>query len=230
MAKIDNDPSSELINEILSQADPAFVKDLSAIDPEVLNGLEIEEVSEDESATPAATNWRQRLWSARDKRTKILMASGGFIVGVAVPLITLAFFGFLTPKYSEGEGYSMAALSDQTISITAGEETGNLFKIFPVLVYTIEIPEKVYTFQPGDKIRFGRFAFYIELYKRDDILAYATHQDHLEEAFVNAIRKTRGQDWFGSKNKEHIRTLLLTEINKTMTVKAKAIRFKSIFI
>jgi hypothetical protein len=227
MKMSDKKNSSDLIDEMLSEADPAFVKDLNSINPNVLNGLDLGEVSDD---ADVPTGWKSLLWYGHNKRKKILMATGGFIVGIAIPLITLAFFGYLTPKYSEGEGYSMATSSDETLMITAGEEKGNLFKIFPILVYSIEIPEKVYTFKPGDKIRFGRFSFYIELFNREDILSYATHQEYLEEAFVNAIRKTRGEDWFGSKSKEHLRALLLAEINKAMTVKAKAIRFKSIFI
>lgn len=227
MIKTDKHNGSDLINEILSEADPTFVNDLKSIDPEILNGVEITDASED---TDAPKGRLGQFWYRRDKRTKVLITTSGFIVGVAIPLIALAFFGYLTPKYSEGEGYSMATSSDQTFTITAGEEKENLFKIFPVLVYTIEIPEKLYTFKPGDKFRFGRFSFYIELFNRDDILAYATHQEYLEEAFVNAIRKTQGEDWFASKNKEHLRALLLAEINKVMSVKAKAVRFKSIFI
>lgn len=235
MTKQEKDPTNELIDEILTEADPGFVQELGAIDPSVLNGQEIEQVSEEESpgspaAAPAASSWKERLWSSKDKRSKLVMAASGFVVGVALPIIVLAFLGFFTPKYNDAEGFSMASLSDETIKIEAGQGKGNLFKIFPVLVYTIEIPEKTYTFSQTGRIHFGRLAFYIELFERNDMIVYLKRQDHIEEAFMNAIRRTRGEDWLGPKHKERFRELLLTEINKTMSVKAKAIRFKSIFI
>lgn len=61
MAKQEKDPTNELIDEILTEADPGFVKDLGAIDAEVLNGQEIEQVSEEETPagkeSPTASSW-----------------------------------------------------------------------------------------------------------------------------------------------------------------------------
>lgn len=229
MTKQDKDHSDDLINEILAEADPGFVKELGVIDPDVLNGQEIQQVS-DESPDAPSQGRLQRIWNGRDKRAKIIMATGGFIVGVAGPMLALAFFGFFTPEYTDEDGFILSTVADETITIAKDGSKQNLFSMFPVLIYAIEIPEKVYIFKPGGNIRYGRFAFYIELYNKKDVYAYENRIDHVEEAIVNVIRKTEGEEWIGNKHKERIREMLLTEINNAMTVRAKTVRFKSIFI
>lgn len=233
MSKTEKDQSTDLINEILAEADPQFIKDLETIDGSVLNGQEIQQVPslEDEAQVPIIQDqgWRHRFWASRSRQFRMALAGGGFAVGVALPLILMAFFGFFASDVEPGFN-SIADLSDQTLTIAAGEEKENLFRMFPILVYTIEVPEKVYTFVPGDRVRFGRFSFYIEVFDRKDLRVYDSHMDHLMEAIVNVIRKTRSDDWLNPRGQEQIREKILIEINNNMPVRAKKIRFGSIHI
>lgn len=233
MSKMEKDQSSDLINEILTEADPQFVKDLDGIDASVLNGQEIQQAptGEDDTQVPVIQDqgWRHRFWASRSRRFRLALAGGGFAVGVALPLILMTFFGFFASE-KDPSFTSIADLSDQTFTIAPGEEKENLFRMFPVLVYAIEIPEKVYTFVPGDRVRFGRFSFYIELHNRKDLRVYDSHIDHVTEAIVNVIRKTKSDEWLNPRGQEQIREKILFEINNTMEVRAKKVRFKSIFI
>lgn len=234
MSKMEKDQSTELINEILAEADPEFIKDLEGIDASVLNGQDIEQApsAEDEDTqVPVIQDqgWRHRFWASRSRRFRFAVAGSGFAIGVALPLILMTFFGFFASEKEPGFN-SIAEFSDSTFTIAAGEEKENLFRMFPVLVYAIEIPEKVYTFIPGDRVRFGRFSFYIELYNRQDLRVYDNRMDHVMEAIVNVIRKTRSDEWMNPRGQEQIREKILFEINNTMHVRAKKVRFKSIHL
>ncbi|MCC6138274.1 MAG: hypothetical protein IT287_06555 [Bdellovibrionaceae bacterium] len=230
MAKNTKDQPAELINEILAEADPTFLKELDSIDPTVLNGREIEEIPLGGADEAPGTGAYHRHWVSKPTSFKIIVACAGFIIGVALPLLTMSFFGWFTPEFKEEDGYSLTPYVDETFTVTSGEGQDNLFKVFPILVFAIEIPEKVYPFNPKEKILYGKFSFYVEVATSDDADAYEKRIDTVTEAISNVIRRTHAREWLGTGGKERIRVLLLVEINKTMSVPAKTVRFKSIFI
>lgn len=234
MSKTEKDQSTDLINEILAEADPDFIKDLEGIDASVLNGQEIQQgpiLDEDSDRAPVAQDQglRHRFWASRSRNFRLALVGGGFTVGVAFPLILMAFFGFFASD-KDPNFTSIAELSDETLTIVEGEKTENLFRMFPVLVYSIEIAEKVYTLLPGDRVRFGRFSFFIEVHKKEDLIVLDNRMDHVIEAIGNVIRKTKSDEWTNTRGQENIREKLLLEINSATHVKAKKVRFKSIQI
>lgn len=230
MAKIKKHQPADLINEILSETDPQFVKDLDAIDPTVLNGKDIQPISDEGVDEAPGMGAYHRHWQSKPTSFKILIACAGFVFGIALPLLTMSFLGWFTPEFSEEEGYTFAPFADETLLIKSGEGRDNLFKVFPVLVFAVEIPEKVYPLNPKEKVIYGRFAFYIEVSTSDDADVYENRIDQVTEAIAQVIRKTRASEWRGTSGKERIREKLLAAINKSMNVPAKTVRFKTIFI
>lgn len=226
--KADKVKQQKIIDDIFSEADPNFVKEMAAIDPAVLNGKDIQKLPE--SVNDYDASFIGRHWHNKSVSFKITFLSLGFIFGFAIPLLTVAYMGWLTPEYKEDKGFSIKDISSESLLTSPGEGQDNLFKIFPVSTYYVEIPEKIYLFKAGEKIRYGRFSFYVELFTLQDAEAYANRIDEVTEAFVKIIRKTNATQWKGTQGKEKIRAELLSEINASMKSRAKIVRFKSIYI
>lgn len=227
MSKKPADESLDLINDILSETDPEFVQDLKTIDPQALNGKEIQTITED---SVEAQSLRVRFWATRDTKFKVVLLCAGFLVGVGLPLLTMAYLGWFTPQFLETEGFSFKSLHDETFIVKSSEGTENLLKLFPVVVYTVEIPEKTYPLKSSGKAVYGRFSFYLEFESAADADVYTSQKDHVAEVIFNVIRKTTIDDWSGVAGKEKIRNELLGSINKSINVRARMLRFKDIYI
>jgi flagellar basal body-associated protein FliL len=221
------DEQASLINEILIEADPEFVKELDSINPEILNGIEIPQIGEKE--VEEAKLWYKGFWFSWETKIKVIFVFASF-AAISLPIITMAYLGWLTPSYAEDDYLSLEELSDEAFLIKSGEKQSNVYTLFPVLVYTIELKERVYPLNNSGRKKFGRFSFYVEFFSREDLEKYEDRKAQIIDAIANTIRKTSEEDWQGVSGKEKIREQLLASLNNSLEVRAKSIRFKNIFI
>ena len=226
MSKNPADESLDLINDILSETDPEFVEDLKSIDPSVLNGKEIQTVTE---SAAESKSFFVRFWSSRSTTFKMILFSS-VLAGAGLPLLIMAYWGWLTPRFLEKDSFSFKPLYDETFMITPSEGEDNLFKLFPIVVYTVEIPEKMYPLKSSGKADYGRFSFYLEFETAADLELYQKQKDHVAEVMFSMIRKTSNEDWAGAAGKEKIRNEMLVSINKSVKLRVQMLRFKDIYL
>ncbi|MCB9072081.1 MAG: hypothetical protein H6623_00545 [Bdellovibrionaceae bacterium] len=227
MTKDSSHDSEAIIDEILAETDPDFVKGLESIQPSNLNGQEIAQVSDEQAAK--LNKWYIGFWRSWETRVKVAFVMASF-AGLSVVVLALSYMGWLVPTYRDENIFSWQEYADETLQLSKDDKFSNLYVLFPVVVYTMEIPERIYPFKAGSAVKHGRFAFYIEFFSKQDQDQYEQRKDQLSEALVNAIRKTGVEDWREVDGKEKIRENILSTINNSMKIRAKTVRFKSIFI
>jgi hypothetical protein len=214
------------IDSILQETAPEFVDQLKTISAENLNQKEIapaEEVKKDDLKNE---KWHRRFWNGLGRTQQLLVLLGTFSVFVALPLLLMAVFGVLTPSFLIAEQTSLEMWADEKISLDSKKPQKNLMDLFLTDQYFLEIPEQIYVIKPKGEIKIGRFAFYMELIRREDEPYFSYRYEEIIEILSRTLKQYSVEDFKGIEGKEEMRKVILASLNGRLETKIKNIRYK----
>ncbi len=217
----------EEIDDILQEASPEFVDQLKSINAENLNhqdlGLSEEEQKKDEEK---ASKWYYRVWFSLGRTQQLLVLVGGFAVFVALPLLLLSVFGVFTPSFLIADQTSLAVWADEKMALDLKLPQKDLMDLFLSDQYFLEIPEQIYVIEPKGEIKIGRFAFYMELFQREDEPFFKQRYEEIIEILSRTLKQHSVDDFKGVEGKEEMRKTILAALNTRLETKIKNIRYK----
>jgi len=222
--KVDDEKMSE-IDEILKHEDPEFVKELeNTVDSSEL------QVAELEAAFMAAELEQGRIrmwWNRLNHRQKQI-----FIAVVVLVTVGPASFGLWrwyqgAPVHFETLS-SLESISDESMDFDVLAPEMNFMNHFMIEEFLFDIPDTVFHLRPKRGVRFGRFAFYLEMREKAALKGAEKKRDEIIEVFSVVLGKTDVDDFKGIDGKEKIRQKLMTELTEKVKLPIVNVRYRMI--
>lgn len=226
MARKVNKDQIEEIDEILKQEDPEFVKSLDQIDPQALN-ITVDDLQAAFEAAERSNNFVVRFWLEKSALVRWSVVSGLALVLLGIP-------GFFVWKYnfsaaaSVGDLASLEDIADSSLTFDVSAAPQDLMDHFLIEEILYEIPDHVFFLKPKRGVTFGRFAFYLELRRQEDLKVAEKYNDEIIEVINQVLAKKNVDDFQGIAGKEAVRRTLLSSLNNKMNIKFKSVRYKLI--
>lgn len=217
MSKKVKQSSLDMIDEILTQEDPDFMKDLGGLDAEVLNAPKEPEPEKKQRKIPSISDLRVFLSDLEDHQRRVLITSG-FMVFIALPLVGMALFGVFTPKFSFTDIQSLEMYSDEMIPLDSIKRETNILSLFSFKEHVFSVREHVVNIVPKDGVKFVRVGFSVQVRTQKDLEYLQERQDLILDVFTTELQKVDYTAFSGivgkNKMKRKLLGLLQTRVSK----------------